>query len=140
MYLFSFSSDHKLRLIKQCLFLSSQFHRKIHHGVTGPLLEAETDGSEFSSGGSGENSSKLTLVRNQRLHVEGLLAGTTLLSSFRLQYFLTEDFPGGSVVKNPPANAGDQGSLPRWGKSPGDGNSYTLQYSCLENSMDRGAW
>ena len=86
--------------------------------MTGPLLEAETDGSEFSSGGSGENSSKLTLVRNQRLHVEGLLAGTTLLSSFRLQYFLTEDFPGGSVVKNPPANAGDQGKEGKYFNMP----------------------
>ena len=49
------------------------------------------------------------------------------------------DFPGGSVVKNPPANAEDIGSIPRWGRSPGEGNGNSLQYSCMENPMDRGA-
>ena len=47
------------------------------------------------------------------------------------------------VVKNLPANAGDiidLGSIPGLGKSPGEGNGNSLQYSCLENSMDRGAW
>ena len=48
-------------------------------------------------------------------------------------------FPGGSVVKNPPANAGDVGSIPVSGRSPGEGNGNPLQYSCLENPMDRGA-
>jgi len=52
-------------------------------------------------------------------------------------------FPGGSVVKNPPANAGDAGDvglIPGLGRSPGEGNGNPLQYSCLENPMDRGAW
>ena len=49
-------------------------------------------------------------------------------------------FPGGSVVKNPPANAGDSGSIPGLGRSPAGGNGNLLQYSCLENPMDRGAW
>jgi len=47
------------------------------------------------------------------------------------------------VVKNPPANSGDvsdAGSIPRLGRSPEEGNGNPLQYSCLENSMDRGAW
>ena len=44
------------------------------------------------------------------------------------------------MVKNPPANAGDPGSIPGLGQSPGEGNGNPLQYSCLENSMDRGAW
>ena len=47
------------------------------------------------------------------------------------------------VVKNPPANTGDgrdAGSIPGSGRSPGVGNGNPLQYSCLENSMDRGAW
>ena len=47
------------------------------------------------------------------------------------------------VVKNPPVNAGDirdAGSLPGLGSSPGEGNGNPLQYSCLENPMDRGAW
>ena len=52
-------------------------------------------------------------------------------------------FPGGAVVKNLPANAGDSGdvgSTPGSERSPGVGNGNPLQYSCLENSMDRGAW
>ena len=47
------------------------------------------------------------------------------------------DFPGGAVVKHPPANAGDRGSIPELGRSPGVGNGNPLQYSCLENSMNR---
>ena len=49
-------------------------------------------------------------------------------------------FPGGSVVKNPPDNAGDMGSISGLGRSPGVGNSNLFQYSCPENSMERGAW
>ena len=49
-------------------------------------------------------------------------------------------FPGGAVVKNPPANAGDTGSIPGSGRSPRVGNGNPLQYPCLENSMDRRAW
>ena len=48
-------------------------------------------------------------------------------------------FPGGSEVKNLPANAGDVGLIPGSGRSPGEGNGNSFQYSCLENSMDRGA-
>ena len=53
---------------------------------------------------------------------------------------ITGCFPGGSVVKNLPTNAGDTDLIPRSGRSPGEGNSNLLQYSCLENPMDRGAW
>ena len=49
-------------------------------------------------------------------------------------------FPGGSLVKNPPANAGDVGSISGLGRSPGEGTGNPLQYSCLENPMDGGAW
>ena len=52
-------------------------------------------------------------------------------------------FPGGAVVKNPPASARDArdvGSIPGSGRSPGVANGNWLQYSCLENCMDRGAW
>ena len=49
-------------------------------------------------------------------------------------------FPGGSVLKNLSANAEDGGSIPRLGRSPGEGNGYPLRYSCLGNSMDRGTW
>ena len=49
-------------------------------------------------------------------------------------------FLGGSMVKNLPANAGDMGLIPGLGRSPGGENGNPFQYSCLENSMDRGAW
>ena len=49
-------------------------------------------------------------------------------------------FPGDSVVQNSPANAGDVGLSPGSGISPGERNGNLLQYSCLENPMDRGAW
>ena len=59
------------------------------------------------------------------------------------QLAFTKGFAGGSVVKNLPANAGDardMDSSPGLGRSSGIGNGNSLQYSCLENSMDRGAW
>ena len=49
-------------------------------------------------------------------------------------------FSGGSVVKNPPASAGDPGLIPGSGRSPGEGNGNLLQYCCLGNPMDKGAW
>ena len=49
-------------------------------------------------------------------------------------------FPGGSEVKASACNAGDLGSILGSGRSPGEGNGNPLQYSCLENPMDRGAW
>jgi len=57
--------------------------------------------------------------------------------------YTSKGFPGGPVVKNPPANAGDKrdtGLIPGAGRAPGVGNDNPLQYSCLKNSMDRGAW
>ena len=58
------------------------------------------------------------------------------------QQMLKDGFPGGTVIKNSPADAGaseDMGSIPGLRRSPGGGNGNPLQYSCLENSMDRGA-
>ena len=49
-------------------------------------------------------------------------------------------FPGGSDGKESACNAGDPGSIPGSGRSPGEVNGNPLQYSCLENSMDRGVW
>ena len=50
------------------------------------------------------------------------------------------NFPGVSVVKNMTASAGNTGSVPKLGRSPGEGNGNPLQYPCLENPMDRGAY
>ena len=67
-----------------------------------------------------------------------------LLGWFCSRFFLISGgFPRGSVVKNPPANAGDVrdlGLVCGLGRSPGEGNGNLLQYSCLENPMDRSAW
>ena len=49
-------------------------------------------------------------------------------------------FPGGADGKEPACSAGDPDSIPGSGRSPGEGNGYLLQYSCLENSMDRETW
>ena len=58
--------------------------------------------------------------------------------SQRLPYFLS--FPGGSAGKESACNAGDPSLIPGLERSPGEGNGYSLQYSCLKNSMDRGTW
>ena len=60
--------------------------------------------------------------------------------SFSPSYILYESFPGGSEVKASARNEGDLGSIPGSGRSPGEGNGNPLQYSCLENPMDGGAW
>ena len=68
---------------------------------------------------------------------------TTFLSSFFLNTLSWEGFVGGLVVKNLPAIAGDvrdTGLIPGSGRSPGGGHGSPLQYSCLGNPMDRGAW
>ena len=49
-------------------------------------------------------------------------------------------FPGDSVIKDLPVNATDMGLIPGLGRSPGERNGSSLQYSCLRNPMDRGAW
>ena len=56
------------------------------------------------------------------------------------QIVVGQGFPGGSVVKNPPINAGNKSLIPEWGRSFGEGNGCPLQYSCLGNPMDREAW
>ena len=65
---------------------------------------------------------------------------TGIACSFLPSWGLYWGFPGGSVVKHPPTNAGDMSSIPGSGRSPAGGNGNPLQYSCLENSMDKGAW
>ena len=54
--------------------------------------------------------------------------------------YILRGFPHSSVRKEPACNVGDTGSIPGLGRSPGEGNGNPLQYSCLENPMDRGAW
>ena len=61
------------------------------------------------------------------------------MCAFQLQREKSSTTCGGSDGKESACNAGDSGSIPESGRSPGEGNGNSLQYSCLENSMDRGA-
>ena len=80
--------------------------------------------------------------------VHGVAKSRTRLSDFTFTFqfhalekeIATQDFPGGSEVKVSAWNAGDQGSIPGSGRSPGKGNGTPLQYFCLENPMEGGAW
>ena len=82
----------------------------------------------------------------QYLYVKNSLSGSSLQllpSCLSFTLYLTCPQPSGLVVKNLPANAGDVrhvGLSPGSWRSPGEGNGNLLQYSCLETSMDRGAW
>ena len=59
---------------------------------------------------------------------------------FDRHHLLAREFPDGSDGKESACNAGDLGSIPGLGRSPGEANGNPLQYSCLENPMDGGAW
>ena len=77
------------------------------------------------------------------LYSDVLTSGSLLTlgySSPKTNQFLDMGFPGGSEVKASACNAGDVGLIPGSGRSPGEGNGNSLQYSCLENPMDREAW
>ena len=86
-------------------------------------------------------------LQSNRIGAEHSLSAYFIIINSNL-YFLSTytlpgiavGFPGGSVVKNLPANAGDAGLSLGSVRSPGEENGNPLQYSCLENPMDRGAW
>ena len=59
---------------------------------------------------------------------------------FYIYIYIYNGLPSGSEGKESACNAGDPGQIPRWGRPPGEGNGNPLQYSCLENPVDRGAW
>ena len=63
-----------------------------------------------------------------------------ILQPFALNIYLSQDFLGSSVGKESTCNTGDQGLIPRSGRSSGGGNGNSLQYSWLGKPMDRGAW
>ena len=120
---------HSLLTLMECTFSSKAHSLKIHmwgtHCITEsmPASAMETT-SNFHSFRTGPKVGKPITVLSWDI---------ALLRK-------TSGFSGGSVSKESACNARDLGSIPRSGRSPGGGNSYPLQYSCLENSMDRGAW
>ena len=71
-------------------------------------------------------------MKNLALHISDFAGGSDFPGS--------SDFHGGSDGKVSAYNAGDSGSIPGLGRSPGEGNSNSLQYSCLENPTDGGTW
>ena len=79
----------------------------------------------------------LRMIIFRPIHVA---ANGILSLSFNSQVISCMGFPGGPVVKNLPANAGDSGSIPGWGRFPLRSACNPLQYSCLENPTDRRAW
>ena len=72
--------------------------------------------------------------------VHGVAKSRTRLSDFTSLLCIKLGFPGGSDGKESACSADDPGSTPGSRRSPGEGNSKPLQYLCLENPMDRGAW
>ena len=81
--------------------------------------------------------SEATEKINNRLHIYYIF--TTYINLLYI-YYICVGFSGGSVVKDLPASAGDAGLIPGSGRLPGEGNGNPLQYSCLGNPMERGAW
>ena len=87
--------------------------------------------------------SKVNLAQQHGGHLEWINNAIILSHKYCPVYCFGWGFPGSSVVKNPHAkaeNAEDPSSIPELGRYPGGGNGNLLQYSCLENSMDREAW
>ena len=74
----------------------------------------------------------------QKLHLK--LARQDTGYPVKVELHIHKGFPGGSDGKDSACNAGELGSIPGLGRSPGEGNGNPVQCSCLENSMDRGAW
>ena len=104
-------------------------------------------GSGRSPGGGNGNQLQYSCLENPvdrgswQAEVHGVAENRTWLSYWAGTNGLYRmHFPGGSVVKNPPASTGDSGLIPRWRRSCGKGNVNPLQYSCLGNHKDRRTW
>ena len=127
---------HSLWHIHQWSFNSGSFNSKDPEGLQGLLTQTLSLGEQV-------------LMQLRTCHGSIHSGLETLCKEFHLCIFFScrlqtpvihKAFPGGSVVKNSPAKSGDVGSLPGSGRSPREEYDKTLQYSCLGNPMDRGAW
>ena len=107
-------------------------------------LDDITDSMDMSLLSSGSLSKLWELVMDREAWHTGVHEVTrsqTWLSNWtELNWFYYKGFPWGSDGKESAYNVGDLGSIPELGRPPGEGNDSPLQYFCLENSMDRGAW
>ena len=79
-------------------------------------------------------------ISNVRQHPKGRFSIMLFYFCLIRRYYYSLDFPCSSVDKESACSAGDWGSIPGSGRPPGEGNGNPLQYSCLENLMDTGAW
>ena len=98
--------------------------------------------SILSAWARGQNQGVIGLIPLEGCEAESI-PGSPLISGScgrPLGFWKLENFPGGSDGKESACNVGDPGLNPGWGRSSGEGNGNPLQYSCLENPMDRGAW
>ena len=80
------------------------------------------------------------LYAHTQVHIHTVTHPYVPSRTFAITQIYTWDFRGGSVVKNLSANVGDASSIPGSPRFSGQGNGHPLQYSCLENPLDRGAW
>ena len=80
------------------------------------------------------------MLQGQHVHCICFLCLAASISDLGMDLNTYKGFLGDSVVKNLPANTGDESSILVGGRSPGEGDGNPLQYSCLENPMDRGTW
>ena len=119
------------------------------HNINQKTREAEESSLLYNQGYyllSQYRLTSVTITQVITFHHNGSLEIICWWYNFRQNYFClfhTMGFPGGTMVKNLPSNAGDArdvGLILRSERSLGEGNGNPLQYSCLENSMDRGAW
>ena len=105
---------------------------KSQQGLGGPRLCLSNKDPDFSG--------PFEYILNSKAAVLNLLDLKLALSKRAFVYVIYRECPGGSHGKQSACNAGGQSLIPGWGRSPGEGNGYPLQYSCLENPMDRGDW
>ena len=129
----------------KCSFLASQIHLTVSskHRSRLDLPELNFHIYFFQSPFIWHHPIPTELLKAQKLSSLFLHLASHTLAHSRCSIYFHQGFPGGLAVKNPPARAGDardMGSIPQWGRSPREGNGNPLQYSCLENYMDRGAW
>ena len=100
------------------------------------LIYCEKQISVCLGKGGGRNRGRITKEQEESLEGEGYVHYLDYRDGFELPRWLS----GEKKKKNLHTNSGDSGSIPGWGRSPGEGNGNPFQCSCLENSMDRVAW
>ena len=116
------------------------FMEDIQHMCTISFTPAQPEHLYLTGEGTGVQSPGHPALTEERELGSSLKSLEAPSCCFFISWIWRETFPGVLAVKNPPANEGDLRSIPGSGRSPGEGNVNPLQYSYLENPMDRGVW